>query len=79
MKKATTTMIAARDQKLSPATSSREITMISAERIRSVRMAPEMRVFSVSAGLPAATFSSASSSWCPWPGPNFSQIFSAPS
>ena len=51
--------------------------MISAERIRSVRIAPATIFFSVSAGSAAASATSAcSSGWCPL---TFSQIFSAPS
>ena len=63
MPMATTTRMSARDTNGSSATSLSAMTMISAERMKSVRIAPLVIVFSCSAS-PAATGSSCSS----WPG-----------
>ncbi len=63
----------AREMNGSSATSLREMTMISAERMKSVRIAPVTIVFSCS-GPSSAT----GSAWPSWPR-IFSQIFSAPS
>ena len=57
----------------SSATSLSEMTMISAERMKSVRIAPRTMVFSWSASTAAAGTSCSS-----WPA-TFSQIFSTPS
>ena len=73
MASATITRVAARLSNGSDATSLRAITMISADRIRSVRMAP--RIITFSSGPPTTTTDG--SAWCP--GPNFSHSFSAPS
>ena len=70
---ATTTRITVRERNGSSATSLSAMTMISADRMKSVRMAPLVTRFSWS-GSPSSTSSSA----CSWP-PTFSQIFSAPS
>ncbi len=72
---ATITSVMARVQKASLATSLRAMTMISEDRMKSVRMAPDVMVPSASSPLMVAVASSAS---CPWP-ETFSQIFSAPS
>ena len=69
----TTTRMIARDQKGSDATSLREITMISALRMKSVVTAP--RTIFASASGPRST-TGAASSWCP---ETRSQTFSAPS
>ena len=74
MPMATTTRMAARESSGSPATSLREMTMISAERIRSVRTAPPTIVSSAS--LPFST--TGVLVLAPWP-EIFDQIFSAPS
>ena len=71
---ATSTRMTARDTNGSSDTSLSAMTMISADRMKSVRMAPVVTVFSRSAG--SSTTSSSSACSCP---PNFSQIFSAPS
>ena len=73
MTNATTTRIASRDQNGSVATSASAITMISADRMRSVRTAPAIIFFSAS-GLTSVAGSSGS--W--WPETRC-QIFSAPS
>ncbi len=73
MPMATITRMTARETNGSSATSLSAMTMISADRMKSVLMAPLVTVFSWS-GSPAATSSTA----CSWPA-TFSQIFSAPS
>jgi len=67
----------ARGQKPSEATSLSEMTMISADRMKSVRTAPETTFFSWAAGSAAADSRVCSGAgWCP---ESSSQIFSAPS
>ena len=73
MRMATTTRMTARDTNGSSDTSFSAMTMISAERMKSVRIAPVTIAFSCSG--PSSTTGSA---WPSWPR-IFSQIFSAPS
>ena len=73
MSSATTTRMTARVTNGSDDTSSSAMTMISAERMRSVRIAPETIACSCSG--PTAATGSACPSW--WE--SFSQTFSAPS
>ena len=70
---ATTRSVASLVQKVSSSTDASEITMISAERIRSVRMAPEISSRSASGPTSATGFSWSS---CPL---NRCQILWAPS
>ena len=72
MPRATTTRMTARPRNAWSATSLSAMTMISADRMKSVRTAPETTVSS-STGPASAPLGA----W--WPPPTFSQTFSAPS